>query len=393
MNKTYWNDKLPPIQSKAETPKNCSILIIGSGITGSSVAYHLSKFETDVSIVDCGSENAAYYRNAGHILHGACENYKAMSSVHGREKTKKIFSLSEKFCYDMKNTIVSEEIECDYFQGQYLFVGKDQKETSELEQSVSLMNEDGFKDTYLISDLEKFKIKGSLAKVCDLSAQANPAKFRDALMQKAQSKGVEFYSKKIVNVDPQSDRVVVTYVDQTKSTHDAVVIAANAYAPLFSEFFASRKLIDPFRGQIIVSKPLPVEVPRYQFSMDHGYIYGTITTSKRLLIGGWRNNVPGGEVGTYSLDINPAVEQGLKEHVKNNFDLPELEWEYGWSGIMGSSSTGLPFIGPTNSPLVFTCSGCTGYGFGWFHGGAKLLVDIMYGNSLPEGYELLNPVK
>jgi len=392
---TYWLLNTNNISSEPSTPKDCSILIIGSGLTGVSVAHFLYPHEKDLTIVDCGSENASYYRNAGHILHGASESYKAMSDIHGREKTKAIFKFSESFCKELENTVNLLNIDCDYSKGQYLTVAKDSKEAKELEDSIVLMKEDGFDYNELITDLAEYRISDNFeaAKVCNLSAQANPAKFRNSLLKDLLKKGVKYHSQKIKEINPQADKVIVKYEDGTQSTHDAVVIAANAYAPLFSEFFATRKLIEPFKGQIITSTIMKDLIPRFQFSMDHGYIYGTTTRDNRFLIGGWRNNVPGGEVGTYSLEINKAVELGLKEFVRSNFNLPELDWEYSWSGIMGSSSTGLPFIGPTNSPLVFTCSGCTGYGFGWFHGSAKLLTDIMFGNSLTQGYQYFNPTK
>lgn len=98
-------------------------------------------------------------------------------------------------------------------------------------------------------------------------------------------------------------------------------------------------------------------------------------------------------MGSYELNLNPLVENGLKEFVKNNFKFENLEWEYSWAGIMGSSQTGFPFIGPTNNPMVFTLAGCTGYGFGWFHGAAKMLAGMIVGNAPLEGYQYFNPNK
>ena len=51
---------------------------------------------------------------------------------------------------------------------------------------------------------------------------------------------------------------------------------------------------------------------------------------------------------------------------------------------MATSSTGFPFIGPTNSPLIFTVSGFTGHGFSWAHGSAKILADIISGRPVAE---------
>jgi glycine/D-amino acid oxidase-like deaminating enzyme len=155
-----------------------------------------------------------------------------------------------------------------------------------------------------------------------------------------------------------------------------------------------RQLIEPFKGQVIVSAPFTeaITVEKVPFSMDHGYIYGTFLPDNRLLIGGWRNNIPGGETGSYDLSINGITERGLKTFVEEQFLFGErLEWDFSWSGIMGSAKGGLPLIGPTDSDIIFACAGFNGYGFGWAHGAARMCVDIMMGNELREGWELFNP--
>jgi glycine/D-amino acid oxidase-like deaminating enzyme len=110
------------------------------------------------------------------------------------------------------------------------------------------------------------------------------------------------------------------------------------------------------------------------------------------MIGGWRNHSESGEVGTYSLETNEYITQGLKDFTANHYEIAEdIEWEYSWSGIMGASSTSLPFIGPTNSDRIFSCAGYTGHGFSWAHGSAELLAKIMAGEPLPAVAKYFNP--
>jgi len=390
---TYWTQSLAPIVPKCTPPSRGGFLIVGSGITGVSAAYHLLRQGVqNISIVDCGTPNASYFRNAGHILHGASESYQAMIDIHGRAKAKAIFTLSQSFCNEIKDTIHNLNIECDYLQGNYLTIASSSVEEQKLKESLASLQEDGFNycSTANIDNLP-FKTK-SFAKQCSLSAQANPAKFRDELLRYVISQGVSYHVAPVVRVEGDLYSSSVKYRDGSKSTHDATIIATNAYSSLISEFISTRGLVVPFKGQILVSKPLQQYCPRFHFSTEYGYIYGTITKDNRLLIGGWRNNVPGHEIGTYATDCNPEVEKGLDNVAQDLFTFNSLEWEYSWAGIMGSSKTGLPFVGPTNSPTVFICVGCSGYGFGWFHGSARLLVDIIMGNPLLKGYEYLNPM-
>jgi glycine/D-amino acid oxidase-like deaminating enzyme len=382
--KTFWLSENYE-KGKSEKPTDSEIAIIGSGIAGSSVAYFLKQNGINFNIIDSGPTNASFHRNAGHILFGAGENYAAMTEIHGRSKAKTIFQFSKQFCEDIKNTIEQNDISCDYIQGNYLCVANNNEELNQITKSSVLLENDGFGESHIVFSNEFNKF----AKTCPISAQANPGKFRDALLRLSTDNN--HYEYEISKVEDIGGRVEITYFDSHKTYHDAAVLCVNAYSKLISPFFESRGLIEPFKGQIIVSKPMKDQLNRFHFSADHGYIYGTITADSRFLIGGWRNNVPGMEVGSFDLEINPLTENGLKQWVIDNTAFKDLEWEYSWSGIMGSSSTGLPFVGPTNSPQIFTVSGCTGYGFGFFHGASKLLVDIMLGNDLPSGYEVFNP--
>jgi glycine/D-amino acid oxidase-like deaminating enzyme len=386
---TYWTSTCFPLKGTQEKPKDGGILIVGAGLAGTSAAHFL-KDEFDVQLVDCGTENASYFRNAGHILFGASENYKSFIDIHGREKARDIFKMSEAFCLLQRATILENNIQCDYFQGDYHSVASNSREEEQIIESIDLLNQDDMKHSYYTtarSIYDKIGFKSNLGgKVCNLSAQGHPVKFRNALLS-----DVPYFSYKIKNIEDLDEKVKVEYFDGSFSEHDALVIAGNAYSPLFSSFFSDRKLIEPFKGQIIVSEPLE-NIKRSSFSCDHGYIYGTYTSDNRLLIGGWRNNVPGKEVGTYDLEINPLTENGLKQYIADHFGR-NVKFEFSWSGIMGANQSGLPYVGPTNSPLVFALTACNGYGFSWSHGCAKLLSDIIKGNPLMQGWQHLNPNK
>ena len=388
MRSTYWEATTVTPIPLINRPKDGGILIIGSGLAGVSVAYFLYQAGIECQIVDCGGENASYYRNAGHMLHGTGESYKAMVDIHGEEKADLIQDVALNFLQEAEETIREEEIDCDFNTNGYYRIPLDSTELEELKTTAKI-NKHGatwFEDLNLA-----LNTKAIAGLHCDKSRSGHPVKFRNAVLKYS---GASIRSYKVVDVTETGGRAVVAYADGTCSTHDAVVIAANAYTPLLHNWTKERQLIEPFKGQVIVSAPLqketfPLEVP---FSMDHGYIYGTFLPDNRLLIGGWRNNVPGSETGSYDLSINGLTERGLKTFVEEHFLFREkLEWDFSWSGIMGSAKGGLPLIGPTDSDIIFACAGFNGYGFGWAHGAAQMCVDIMVGNKLSKGWELFNP--
>jgi gamma-glutamylputrescine oxidase len=398
----YWLN-VPLIRGETYRPQPSSkiapsIIIVGSGLSGISAGYFLLKkgFE-NVWVIDDQPEAAASYRNCGHILYGTVESMKAMTEIHGPEKARDLWAFSIEICDLIPKTLTELQIDADYRRDGYLVISIDEVEDRECRESVELLNQAGFQSDYWPA--EKVREHGFKsvfgARYERGSAQAHPVKFRNGLVRAFQQLGGTYYSGlQVSNIQERSDGVSLQLTDGTSLEAEATVIAANAYSPLFSGFFRENRLIEPFRGQILASQPLkrhqfPVRFPH---SFDHGYEYALISEDNRLILGGWRQNSETREVGTYSLETNPQIEEGLAQFAKDHYQIAEeFQWEYSWSGIMAASKTGLPFIGPTHSPRIFACAGYTGHGFSWAHGSAKLLADIIAGDPLPSVAPYFNP--
>ena len=163
---TYWLDQAGRVEGIKQVPNNDEVLIIGSGLSGVSVGYFLQEhFGSNITIVDCGTENASYFRNAGHVLHGTGESYKAMRAIHGNEKAKEIMQMSVGFIEQAQETINKLNIDCDYHKGDYLLVGKTENEEKELRESTQLMIEDGFTQSSII-DRQQVKTFGFKMGMC-----------------------------------------------------------------------------------------------------------------------------------------------------------------------------------------------------------------------------------
>ncbi|MGK5081972.1 FAD-binding oxidoreductase [Bdellovibrionota bacterium FG-1] len=393
---SYWMEVPILTGNTRELPSHASVAVIGSGLTGASVGYFLNQrgFE-DVVIIDDKAEESASYRNCGHILFGTVESMKAMVEIHGETKAKELWQHSIDICNKVEATIQTLGIDAEYRRDGYLVISVSEVEDRECRESVELLNRMGFQSDYVdaatIQALGFRKCFGARFEAG--SAQAHPVKFRNGVLEAFLKTGGQYYSNvQVLSLDENSDGVEIKTA-RGLTQADAVVIAANAYSPLFSDFFKSRGLIDPFRGQMIASKPLRHDFKvKYPHSFDHGYEYAIISADNRLVLGGWRNHSETGEVGTYSLETNPHIEQGLKNFAQEFYDIhEEIQWEYSWSGIMAASRTGLPFIGNTTSQRIYSCAGYTGHGFSWGHGSAELLADIISGGEVSPVARFFNP--
>ncbi len=387
MTHPYWLD-VPLIEGlKTPPPREGEICIIGSGLAGVSAAYWLQqKGYTNIALVDYKAQDAASFRNCGHILYGTVESMQALVAIHGEKVARELWALSIDICHEVRETVRREKLEVEYKQDGYLVIAIDESEDQEIKRSIDYLHGFGFQSDYVPREkLEALGFRDVFgARYEDGSAQAHPTKFRNALLEICLKKGLHYHSDvQVKSVEERGGQVEITTAGSGTLRYEAAVIAANAYSPLLSDFFAKHRLVEPFRGQIICSKPLRKPLPvSYPHSFDHGYEYAIATSDNRLMLGGWRNHTEGGETGTYDITPNPLVEDGLKAFAAKHYrELGSIEWEYSWSGIMAASKTGFPFIGPTDSQRIFTVSGFTGHGFSWAHGSAKLLAEAMAGES------------
>lgn len=381
----------------SSSPKSGGIAVIGSGLSGVSTAFWLQKHGFDqITLMDYEPEKSASFRNCGHILNGTVESMQALCELHGQESAKEIWEFSIGLCDLVGETVRELGIDAWYAQDGYLVIAIDDAENREVQSSTELLTSMGFHSEYVPqSKLEAMGFRNVFGgRFEKTSAQAHPTKFRNGILKRCLSQGLAYYSGVKVTEVTEHQGLAKVFTEQHGALeYDAVVIATNSYSPLLSSFFKEHRLVEPFRGQIITSSPLKSHFPvTYPHSFDHGYEYALRTKDNRLMIGGWRNNTPAGEIGTYDITPNPDVEEGLREFVKRHYSIDEdLEWPYSWSGIMATSKTGLPLIGPTNSQVIFTTAGYTGHGFSWAHGSAKLLADIMAGHSIPAVARHFNP--
>ena len=392
----YWLQE-PLLTGHGPLPATGGIAVIGSGLAGVSTCYWLQKFGyTDITLIDYQPEKAASFRNCGHILHGTVESFTALEALHGPQQAQEIWQFSVDLCAEVAATTKTLSLDIDYRQDGYLVLAIDAAEDLELRHAVAKMRKNGFESSYLTAAAVQSRGFRNVygGRFDPASADAHPVKFRNALLSHSLAKGLRYVqSIEVTAVDDRGGHVEVS-AGQKIAKFDAVVIASNAYSPLLSDFFATHRLVEPFRGQIICSQPLkqPIEFFQGPHSFDHGYEYAVTTTDGRLMLGGWRQNSETGETGTYDLTVNEKIETGLINFAKHHYKIDEeIIWEHSWSGIMASSRSGLPFIGPTNSPLIFTVSGFTGHGFSWAHGSAKLLAEIMAGKQIPALASLFDP--
>ena len=119
----------------------------------------------------------------------------------------------------------------------------------------------------------------------------------------------------------------------------------------------------PRRGQMLVTAPVPRTIAGHPTYAHWGYRYWRQTADGRLLIGGWRDLDPDGEVGTddkVTDRIQRGIESGLAELVPEGVAI-----ERRWAGTMGFARDGRPLCGWLDAEHhLAIAAGWTGHGMG-----------------------------
>lgn len=364
------------------------ILVIGSGLAGVSTAYWLMKAGmTDVVLVDHIPEQAASFRNCGHLLPGTVESLAALVKLKGKAVAEAIWRYSVAACEQVTQTAKELSIDCELRRNGYLTIALEGSQMAEIHESTALLNSLGYRnEVWQPEQLAEVGIAAGLGARFEPEASSmNPVKFRNGLLDWCLAKGLRYFSGvEVSRVEQVSDGVELGTACGRQLSGDFAVVAANAYAQNMLPSVKARQLAVPFRGQILVSEPLPEGFPLAEIphSYNHGYEYALRTVGNRLIIGGWRDKIPGMERGDYSLEPNPVITEGLSTFAQQSYvQGDQLAFERAWVGIMASSQTGLPFVGPLPAERIFVNLGFTGHGLPWTHGTAKLLAEIMMGTA------------
>ncbi len=339
----------------------CDFCVLGAGITGASVARWLRRYKPQSKIVVAekhASAAGASGRNAGMVLAGLADHYDRMVDDFGRNIAREAWAatlehrkLLNEFLGETNANVLVER--CGSWR-----TGFTEDEREHLARSAELLREDGFDAEFTERDPLERGFCGALGIKDDFGV--HPVRLVRLLIESA---AVDLFEDcEAYAVEPCQDSILV-HTKKAKIRTAHVVIALNAYAPMFDTAFGS--LVAPHRGQILVTAPLAARVLDRLVYTQHGYIYFRQLGDKRLLLGGWRHEYAHAEAG-YDDSTTPGVQNALEKFMRERFpEAASAHVEARWSGTMGFSPDGLPVVGATpDDERVVYAVGFTGHGFG-----------------------------
>jgi glycine/D-amino acid oxidase-like deaminating enzyme len=396
-NRVLWLEECPPAPRDA-LPAEVEVAVIGGGLAGLAMALHLQRLGVETVVLERDAPaHGASGRNAGHLLAGTSEYYNRAVELMGREKARAIWAFTVANQQDFTAELLALPQETGFQRSGYLACAATVEERRELEHTVQLLNEDGFAAEFWTAEqLQKRTGRSPFlgARHAPDDGLVHPARVVWALVEAYRAGGGRVASRCEVmalaagaagwSLDlrtPEGGRALRASV---------VVHCTNAWA--FRLLPAFRDLILPVRGQMLATTRLHKVIPM-AMAANFGYEYWRQAPTGEVLLGGWRWSQRELEIGALSEELNPEIHEGLTSFLQASFPkLQGAELRCAWTGTMGFSRDGLPWIGEVpGSQGQFIAAGFTGHGFGLAWRGTACLAEEIVQGRLREDLRWFRP--
>lgn len=387
-----------PAEPRDPLPDAVEAVVVGGGLAGLSMALHLRRLGVEVVVAE--REFPAFGasgRNAGHLLAGTSEYYNRAVDLLGRDKAREIWAFTEANREEFSAHLLSLPVETGYQRCGYLACATTEHERRELEQSVQLLGEDGFTAEFwsaeqLVKRTGRSPFLG--ARFSPDDGQVHPARVVWALQDGLRAAGGRVASRTevlAVEGDPAGWRLELATPEGPRRLRATVVVfCTNAWA--FQLLPAFTDLISPVRGQMLATPRLHKVVPM-AMAANYGYEYWRQAPRGEVVLGGWRWSQKEREIGVLGEELNPEIHEGLERFLRENFPkLDGVEPACAWTGIMGFSRDGLPWVGEVPGRQgQFLAAGFTGHGFGLAWRCTRLLAQELMDGRLREDLRHFRP--
>ena len=355
MGTPFW--PRPAERYAGRLPAKADVLVIGGGIAGTSLMWHLARRRIDCVLVE--QHHIAWGasgRNAGFLLAGVASSYAEAVRTYGREKAREVWEITNENHDRMLEAVRGQDV--GHRRRGTAIVPGDEEERALLIESEQLLSEDGFDARWDGARLLNPR-----------DGECNPAALVGALARQARPGAIR-EGVAITSLETRR-RGVVVMAGEAQCDAGVVILATNAYSP---QLVPSVK-IQPRRAQMLATSPQSKEVVELPVYSHYGFRYWRQLKSGEVLVGGWRDTAMETEE-TYDDEPTAEIQDRLERAARDLGAKGEIS--HRWAGTMGFTQSGLPLAGPLEDmPNVYICAGFTGHGMGFAFMTAKSVAEAI----------------
>jgi glycine/D-amino acid oxidase-like deaminating enzyme len=380
----FWliKDGLPFTFPKLDKDIDTHVAIIGAGISGALVRYHLINAGIDCVTIDARTIGLGSTSASTSLLQYEIDVplYK-LTEMIGREKAERAYKL----CSDAIDKLgkIIKDRGVDYFEKKKsLYYAAYKKDVKGLKEEYEARKAAGFKVRYLeANELKKeFGFDGYGAIVSEQGAQTNAYMFTHCLLQHKHKKGKaqDIYDRtEVTDIKHNKDGVVLK-TESRYTIRAKKLVYATGYEVVD---FIDKKIVDLLSTYAVISE----QYNERDFWKDDvliwntadPYLYMRTTPDNRVLVGG--RDVDFSDPNKRDKLMKTKTKQ-LTNDVNKLFPHLKFKPEFAWTGTFGSTKDGLPYIGEYDRlPNSYFALGFGGNGITFSLIAAEMITDLILG--------------
>lgn len=385
----FWPIKEGLIRSYPSLAEDlsCDVVVIGAGITGALIAYHLVEAGADVVVLDRRDVGGGSTSASTALL-----QYEVDVPLHqlidkvGREHAVRSYHLCLEAIYKLENLAIALGEDVGFERKRSLYLASVADDLTELEREYAVRREVGIALDWLSqADVEaRFSFSAPAALLSRDGGQVDPYRMSHALLRAAGDQGGRVYDRTAVTgFERDGERLQVSTDRGHAVTARKIVMAGGFEAQRYL-----RKRVVQFRSTYaLVSEPVEAfpgwgEEQCLIWESARPYVYLRTTPDGRIIIGG--EDDPSDDERRRERRL-PEKTERLAERARRMFPAIPFEVAYAWGGTFGETKDGLAYIGETRElPGVYFTLGYGGNGMTYSVIAAELIRDAFLGRPNPD---------
>jgi len=336
------------------------IVIVGGGVIGSSIAYHLASRAVRVVVVDVAepaTPPSASWASAGGVRQ------------QGRDSRE--WPLTREAARRWPALAAEIGAEIEFRQGGHLSVAEHEEDARALEARVAREREAGL-DVRIVSAAEVRTIAPGIMPAARLGAyspgdgQANPPKTTRAFAAAAAARGAAYRTgARSVRLERRGDRVAGVVVDGDRIAGRWVVLAAGAWSPRIAAEAGVDLPIAPRAPQMLLTDAAPPMLTPTIGAAKRPLSLKQLPSGEYLIGGGWPSAIDAIGTDRMTCRVLPENVEGSWQVASDVFPpLRARRVARSWCGLEGECIDGVPLIGPVGGVEgLYVAAGFSGHGF------------------------------
>lgn len=365
--------------SKLDSDIHCDVCIVGGGIAGLSVAYHLTKAGQKVVVLDDGAiAGGETCRTTAHLTNAIDDRFHMLEKVHGEEGSRLAAESHTRAIDRIEEIIRDENIDCDFQRLDGFLFQPPGKDAAELDKEVEAAHRAGLADVEKVERAPIAAFATGPALRFPRQGQFHIMKYLRGLSDAIQRGGGRIFNGTHAQEFRGGSPATVTTADGHTVTTQAIVVATNV--PVNDRVEIHTKQM-PYRTYAVGARiPKGSVTPALFWDDDDPYHYVRVHSSGEadfLVVGGEDHK-------TGQADDAESRFARLEAWARERW--PQIESvEYRWSGQVIETQDYLAFIGrnPLDDDNVYVATGDSGMGM--THGtiAGMLISDLILGRENP----------